>query len=194
MRFQMAHSKAKHNANNRRSDAGLRRRLRGFETAAALVATPVRAVGESRGFAVARLLTNWAEVVGPDLAQTTRPVRISHGKGFGATLTLLVQGAHAPLIEMQKNQIRDKVNACYGFNAVSRITLTQTAPTGFSEGQASFDHKPAAARRSAPSPEICRQAEAIAGGFQDPILSAAIRQMALNNMSKADDNDRKAPK
>ena len=192
MRFQMAQTKAKHNADNRRNDAGLRRRMRGFETAAALVATPVRAVGETRGFAVARLLTNWAEVVGPELAQSTRPVRISHGRGFGATLTLLVQGAHAPLIEMQKDRIREKVNACYGFNAVSRITLTQTAPTGFAEGQASFDHGPKEPRRRPPSPEACRQAEAIAGGFQDPVLSAAIRQMALNTMSKTDDNDRKA--
>lgn len=194
MRFQMAQSKAKHNGDNRRGDASPRRRMRGFETAAALVATPVRAVGETRGFAVARLLTNWAEVVGPELAQSTRPVRISHGRGFGATLTLLVQGTHAPLIDMQLPQIRDKVNACYGFNAVSRITLTQTAPTGFAEGQASFDHAPTAPRHRPPSPELSRQVEAIAGGFHDPVLSAAIRQMALNTMSKADETDRKAPR
>lgn len=69
--------------------------MRGFEAAASLVANRVRSVGESRGFAVARLLTHWQEVVGPELAAHTRPVKISHGKGFGATLVLLVPGARA---------------------------------------------------------------------------------------------------
>ena len=147
----------------KKPDNPTRRRMRGFEAAANLVANRVRTVGESRGFAVARLLTHWAEVVGPDIAAQTRPVKISHGKGFGATLTLLVQGARAPLITMQLDQIRERVNACYGFNAVARITLTQTAA-----------------------------AQAIAEGFPDAQLSAAVRQMALNILSRRDVNDRKA--
>ena len=65
-----------------------RRRMRGFEAAAQLVAHRVKAVGEGRGFAATRLLTHWPEVVGPELAAHTRPVRISHGKSMGATLTL----------------------------------------------------------------------------------------------------------
>src|SRR5690606_14903173 len=72
-----------------------RRRMRGFEAAAQLVASRVKAAGETRGFAVARLLTHWTEVVGPEIAAHTRPVKISHGKGIGATLTLLVPGAQA---------------------------------------------------------------------------------------------------
>ncbi len=171
-----------------------RRRMRGFEVASSLVAQKVRTVGETRGFAVARLLTNWAEVVGPETAARTRPVRISHGRGFGATLTLLVQGAHAPLIEMELPRIREKVNACYGFNAVSKVLLTQTAPTGFSEGQAQFAP---ASRKSVPlppTPEQLHQAEAVAKGFADPALAAAMRQLTLNNLSRRDNNDRKAHK
>lgn len=180
----MAHIKA---------DRPTRRRMRGFEPAASLVAKPVRRVGESRGFAVSRLLTHWAEVVGPDLAGRSRPVRISHGRGFGATLTLLVQGAHAPLIEMELPRIRDKVNACYGFNAISRIALTQTAPVGFAEGQARFEAAPPV--RPAPlSPEQIRRAEDIAGGFDDPVLAGAMRQFALNILSRRDIYDRKAPR
>ncbi|WP_294927341.1 DUF721 domain-containing protein [uncultured Paracoccus sp.] len=166
--------------------------MRGFEPAAVLAAKPIRAASESRGFAVARLLTHWAEVVGPDLARRTRPVRIAHGRGFGATLTLLVEGAHAPLIEMELPRIRDKVNACYGFNAIARITLTQTAPTGFAEGQARFDGAPPKPRAPAPSPGQLADAERIAQGFDDPALAQAMRQFALNTLSRRDDNDRKA--
>ncbi len=167
-----------------------RRRMRGFEAAAQLVAQRVKTVSEGRGFAVARLLTHWQDVVGPELAARTRPVRINHGKGVGATLTLLVPGAQAPLIGMQLEQIRDKVNACYGFNAVSRIVLTQTAPIGFSEGQAEFV---AAPRRDAPpDPQKIAQAEDIASEFDNPALSAAMRRLALNILSRRDANDRKA--
>ncbi len=180
----------------KKPDNPTRRRMRGFEAAANLVANRVRTVGESRGFAVARLLTHWAEVVGPDIAAQTRPVKISHGKGFGATLTLLVQGARAPLITMQLDQIRKRVNACYGFNAVARITLTQTAPTGFAdaggfaEDQAGFAGAPRQPR--APDPAQTAAAQAIAEGFSDAQLSAAVRQMALNILSRRDANDRKA--
>ncbi|WP_041527412.1 DUF721 domain-containing protein [Paracoccus aminophilus] len=166
--------------------------MRGFEAAASLVAQPVRAVGESRGFAVVRLLTNWAEVVGPETAARTRPVRIAHGRGFGATLTLLVSGAHAPLIEMELPRIRDKVNACYGFNAVSKIVLTQTAPTGFSEGQAQFVPAPRKRAETPPTVEQLDAAASVAQGFSDPGLAAAMRQLALNTLSRRDTNDRKA--
>ncbi|MCV2447962.1 DUF721 domain-containing protein [Paracoccus sp. DMF] len=173
-----------------RPDSKPKRRMRGFEPAAQLVAARVKTVGESRGFAVARLLTHWAEVVGPEIAAHSRPVRISHGKGFGATLTLLVTGARAPLVQMQLEQIRDKVNACYGFNAVARIVLTQTAPTGFAEGQVEFS--PAPRRAAPPDPARVAQAEGIAEGFDNHALSAAMRQLALNILSRRDINDRKA--
>ena len=116
------------------------RRSRGFRQASSLLASQIRHAAEGRGFAVARLLTHWAEVVGADVAARARPIKIGHGRGgMGATLTLLTTGPYAPLLEMQLPTIRDRVNACYGYNAISRITLTQTAPTGFAEGQASFD-------------------------------------------------------
>lgn len=174
-------------------DRPARRRMRGFEAAALLVATDIRRGAEKRGFAVARLLTHWPEIVGEQTAAHTRPVKVSHGKGMGATLTLLTTGAQAPLVQMDLPRIRDRVNACYGFNAVSRIALTQTAATGFAEGQASFDHAPANARRKAvPSPERQAQALALAAQFSDPALAGAMRLLALNTLSRRDANDRKA--
>ncbi|WP_258869717.1 DUF721 domain-containing protein [Paracoccus thiocyanatus] len=174
-----------------------RRRMRGFEAAAQLVAPRIKAVGESRGFAAARLLTHWPEVVGPELAARTRPVKISHGKGFGATLTLLVPGAQAPMIAMQLDQIRERVNACYGFNAVARIVLTQTAPVGFAQGEGGFAEGQAAfagapRRPAAPDPQKLAQAQDIAAGFDNPALSAAMRRLALNILSRRDAHDRKA--
>lgn len=174
------------------ADRPPRRRMRGFEAAALLVAPDIRRGAEKRGFAVARLLTHWTEIVGAETAARTRPVKVSHGKGMGATLTLLTTGPQAPLVQMDLPRIRERVNACYGFNAVARIVLTQTAATGFAEGQARFDPAPAARRRAAPSPERLQQAEALAAQFSDPALAGAMRQLALNTLSRRDANDRKA--
>lgn len=179
-----------------------RRRMRGFEPAASLLARDIRKGAESRGFAVTRLLTHWAEIVGPDLARATRPVKVTHGKSFGATLTLLVRGAEAPLIQMQLDSIRDRVNACYGFNAVTRVAITQTAATGFAEGQAQFGPAPAraaiggarapGASPAPPDPRCLAEAEAIAARFADPALATAMRGLALNLMSRRDASNRKA--
>jgi hypothetical protein len=155
------------------------RRLRGFEPAAGFVKDPIRTVGESRGFSVTKLLTAWAEIVGEDLAGHTRPVKIGYGReGFGATLTVLTSAAHAPMVQMSLPRIRDRVNACYGYAAISRISLTQTAATGFEEGQAVFIAKPAI--KSPADPAALRAAAATAEGVRDSTLRAALETLAQN--------------
>lgn len=158
-------------------------RRRGFEPAFSLVSKQVRGAGEARGFAVARLVTHWPEVVGEDLARCTRPVKVGYGRdGMGAALTVLVQGAMAPLVEMQKDRIRDRVNAVYGYNAISRILLTQTSASGFAEGQAQFTAAPAVEK--APDPAILEQASRTADGVSDPGLRAALERLAQNILTR----------
>jgi hypothetical protein len=159
------------------------RRMRGFEPAAGLVKEPIRAAGEARGFAVARLLTHWAEVAGTDLAGKTRPVKIGYGReGMGATLTLLVKSAEAPMVQMGLPALKERVNAVYGYAAISRIHLTQTAPTGFAEGQADF--APAAKAAPKPDPETVARAAEAAVGVGDPTLRAALEMLAQNILTR----------
>ena len=161
------------------------RRHKGFEAAGRLVGDRVRRAGETRGFAVSRLLTHWAEVVGPEIARMARPVKMSYAReGFGATLTLLVSGAAAPLVQMELPRIREKVNACYGYNAVSRVVLTQTAANGFAEPAAAFDHAPPAPPE--PAPEVRQKARETVGDVADPGLRAALEALAQNVLSRPD--------
>lgn len=158
-------------------------RRRGFEPAFSLVKGQVRNAGESRGFAVARLVTHWAEVVGPDIARYTRPIKVGYAQnGMGGALTLLVQGAMAPMIDMQKDQIREKVNAVYGYNAISRVILTQTAATGFAEGQAQFTAAPKVEKPR--DPAILAKASETAAGVSDPSLRAALERLAENILTR----------
>jgi len=162
------------------------RRMRGFEPAAGLLQTRIRKAGETRGFAIARLLTHWPEIVGEATAAVTRPVRVSYRQsGFGATLTLLTTGANAPMIQADLPRIKDKVNACYGYAAISHIRLTQTAPEGFAEGRAQFDHaRPKAAEVPAAPPEPGPEAQSYARKVRDPDLRAAIERLAQNVLSR----------
>lgn len=161
------------------------RRSRGFERTASLVAPQVRVAGESRGFAVSRLLTHWAEIVGADVAAMARPVEISYGRGFGATLSLLTTGANAPIVEMQKERIREKANACYGYAAISRIRITQTAPTGFAEGQVAFDPVAAEVEPTSPDPETARTARDAAAPVADSGLRDALETLGGHVLSAA---------
>lgn len=159
------------------------RRMRGFEAAGGLMARRIQTAGESRGFAVTRLLTHWPEVAGPELAAITRPVKVGYSRdGFGAALTVLVSPAHAPMVEMQKERLRERVNSVYGFNAISRIHLTQTASTGFAEGQADFTYRTQAPTHDLPEPTP--EARAVVGEVGDSDLKRALDQLAQNVLAR----------
>jgi hypothetical protein len=98
---------------------------------------------------------------------------------LGATLVILTTGAQAQMLEMQLPQLREKVNACYGYNAISRIRITQTAPVGFSDGKARFNTAP---KRTFPEPcpETAAKASAIACDIKDEGLRAALAAFGEN--------------
>ncbi|MDF1669240.1 MAG: DciA family protein [Roseovarius sp.] len=159
---------------------------RGFKRTSQLLKDRIRRASESRGFAVSRLLTQWEEVAGPDIASIARPVDVSYGRqGFGATLTVLTTGAQAPMLEMQKEKLRERVNAVYGYNAISRIRLTQTAPTGFAEGKASFEHRPKQAPAKKPDPATQAEAAQMAAPVGDGNLREALEALGQNVLSKS---------
>ncbi|MEM1100064.1 MAG: DUF721 domain-containing protein [Pseudomonadota bacterium] len=164
---------------------GSYQRRNGFQRASTLLEKRIRNAGEARGFAVTRLLTHWSEIVGADIAATARPVKVSYAKGgFGATLTILTTAARAPMLQMQLPGIREKVNTCYGYNAISRIRITQTAATGFAEGQADFAPAPAPETPES-DPVAAAKARGLAGDVTDEGLRAALTALGENVMTSS---------
>jgi len=162
---------------------------RGFSRAATLMQSDIRKASEDRGFAVTRLLTHWTEVVGEAIAKIATPVNVSYGKGgMGATLTLLTTGAQAPMLEMQKEQIREKVNACYGYRAISRVRVTQTAPTGFAEGRVAF--APAPTIKKTPDATMQSVAEDLSKTVENEKLRAALTALGANVLTKQNSDPR----
>lgn len=158
----------------------IKRRGRGFQKTSGLLADRIRKAGEVRGFAVARLLTHWVEIVGEETARMARPVKVSYGReGFGATLTLLAPGAMAPLLQMRLPEIREKVNACYGYAAINHLRVTQTSPEGFAEAPAPFVAAPKKV-----CAERVAEVEDMASEVTDPGLREALESLGHNVLSK----------
>jgi hypothetical protein len=79
------------------------------------------------GFVQSSIVSRWAEIVGERYAKASSPesIRFPAGKKAGGVLTLLVDGAHAPLIQHLTPLIVERVNRFFGYSAINRIVFRQ---------------------------------------------------------------------
>jgi hypothetical protein len=79
------------------------------------------------GFVQSSIVSRWAEIVGERYAKVSSPesIRFPTGKRGGGALTLLVEGAHAPLIQHLAPLIIERVNRFFGYAAINRIIFRQ---------------------------------------------------------------------
>ncbi len=156
-----------------------RRYSRGFTHTASLIEKRVQKTGSARGFAQMRLLTHWDEIVGADIAGIARPVKVSYARqGIGARLTLLARPAHAPELQMQLPRIKERVNASYGYSAISDIRITQTGDAlGFAEPVDPFVHDQPTPTLPTEKAEKLREDVA---NVEDPKLRALLESLGTN--------------
>lgn len=79
------------------------------------------------GFVQGAVVSRWTEIVGERYAKVSTPesIRFPAGKKNGGTLTLSVDGAHAPLIQHLAPMIVERVNLFFGYEAVAKIVFRQ---------------------------------------------------------------------
>ena len=79
------------------------------------------------GFVQDSVVSRWKEIVGERYAKVSLPesIRFPAGKKAGGTLTLLVEGAHAPLLQHLGPMIIERVNRFFGYEAISKIAFRQ---------------------------------------------------------------------
>jgi hypothetical protein len=94
---------------------------------------------EKYGFSSAALLTDWAAIVGGDIASYTQPERLKWARRVeayskvedgaegrpGATLVLRVDGPRAIELQYKSRQILERVNAYFGYRAVIEMRFVQ---------------------------------------------------------------------
>ena len=83
------------------------------------------------GFVQSAIVSRWAEIVGERYARVSSPesIRFPTGKKAGGALTLLVDGAHAPLIQHLTPHIVERVNRFFGYGAIDRVVFRQGRPS-----------------------------------------------------------------
>ena len=82
------------------------------------------------GFIQSSIVSRWKEIVGERYAQVSSPesIKFPAGRKAGGALTLLVDGAHAPLIQHLTPMIVERVNRFFGYAAINRIVFKQGRP------------------------------------------------------------------
>ncbi len=121
------------------------------------------------GFVQSSIVSRWPEIVGVRYAKVSSPesIRFPHGQKSGGILTLLVQGAHAPLMQHLAPLIIERVNRFFGYAAIAKVGYRQGAPLS-----------PAAAPKR---PELCAVPREIGEGLReiaDPELRACLESLA----------------
>jgi len=110
-----------------RKAAGEPQRSRRARSVADLLPAAGGAAFRRFGFVQSSIVSRWQEIVGARYAAVSAPesIRFPPGKKSAGTLTLVVEGAHAPMMQHVAPAIQERVNQFFGYEAVARIAIRQ---------------------------------------------------------------------
>jgi len=86
-----------------------------------------RAAFRRFGFVQSSVVSRWREIVGERYAGVSCPesIKFPPGKRSAGVLTLVVEGAHAPMMQHVAPVIVERVNRFFGYAAVERVAFKQ---------------------------------------------------------------------
>jgi hypothetical protein len=137
------------------------------------------------GFVQSSIVTRWREIVGERYARVSSPesIRFPPGKRSAGVLTLVVEGAHAPMMQHVAPVIVERVNRFFGYAAVERVHfrqgLVQVEKTKARQAPPSLRAIPVElgdSLRAIADPELRACLESLARGLA-PIAAAATRPL-----------------
>jgi len=142
------------------------------------------------GFSSTQILAAWPDIVGPDLAERSRPEKLrwparresddgTAGSSDGATLVVRAEGGDAMELQYASAQIVAKINAIFGWRAVSRLSIRQ-APVNTGQQDA-----------QSPSPAPAKPAKPLDSGTAERIASVEDEELrdALARLGSQIDGD-----
>ncbi|ATI55841.1 MAG: DciA family protein [Sphingomonas sp.] len=127
------------------------------------------------GFVQSALVTRWPEIVGERWAAASAPesLRFPPGQKANGVLTIVVRGAHAPMMQHIAPEIVERVNRFFGYAAVAKLTIRQgdvakrlprSAPVPPREAPAEIGE----GLKTIADPELRAVLEALAAGVHAP--------------------------
>jgi hypothetical protein len=124
-----------------------------------------------QGLGEAKLLSEWAAIVGATLAGHCWPVKLAFPRGQRQEGTLRLRVAPGIAVEIQHREpvILERINAYFGYRAVARLAIVQGPPPLRSE------LPPEPPRPLRPSEQMALQQSL--DGIDDPILREALERL-----------------
>ncbi|WP_106640812.1 DUF721 domain-containing protein [Allosphingosinicella vermicomposti] len=109
---------------NKKADAPRANRARAVSD---LVPQVGQAAFRRFGFIQSSIVTRWREIAGERYAAVSAPesIRFPPGRKSSGVLTLVVEGAHAPMMQHVVPVIVERVNRFFGYPAVERVQFKQ---------------------------------------------------------------------
>lgn len=153
----------------------------------AFIAKALDPSARARGFALTALLSDWPAIAGHALARYTMPDRviwprrhdeevehkIRGHRSQGATLVLRIEGPRAIEIQHRSDQILERVNAYFGYRAITEMRFLQ-GPIG-RKTRTNPTPKPALAAYTLPK----------SAGIQHEGLARALSRLGAGAKSRA---------
>jgi len=129
------------------------------------------------GFVQHAVVSRWGEIVGERYARVSIPesIRFPQGKRAEGVLSLVVSGAHAPMMQHIGPEIVERVNRFFGYQAVARLAIKH--------GDVRRKEK------AAPPPSLKPLSEAMGEslrGIVDPELKAVLEALAAGVAAQGD--------
>jgi len=129
---------------------------------------------KAQGFANTEILARWADIVGPEVAAHSEPMKINWPRPLGedappqpATLVLRVEGPTALEIQHLSAVILERVNRFFGWQAIGRIALRQ----------APLRRREPPKRRPAPDPAVAARIAESLPQVEDEDLRQALARL-----------------
>ncbi|MFT6579829.1 MAG: hypothetical protein ACJAU6_000251 [Alphaproteobacteria bacterium] len=135
-----------------------------------------------RGLAEGGLISDWARIVGPDLASSCQPERLAHPprERSGGTLHIRVHGGAATELQHLEPLILERINGHFGYRAVARLRLLHAPLTAF------LTDPPDESRDPAPlNPDQQANLDTIVAQVDDPELRATLTRIGSAIMARS---------
>lgn len=126
-----------------------------------------------QGFAARELVTRWAEIAGAQIAAHCEPLKMQWPRPVDgqpqepATLVLRVEGPMALEIQHSSDQVLQRVNRFFGWNAVGKLALRQ----------APLSRRPRKTAPQPPDPKAVAQVAVGLAAVEDEELKLALARL-----------------
>lgn len=137
-----------------------------------LVNTTVNEAFARQGFAAIEIVTHWEDIVGPELAGRSEPMRLTWPRRDDpesvGTLVVRVEGAYAIELQHLTPVVMERVNRYFGWRCVGRIVIRQGPVTR----RAAISAAPIE-----PAPAAVEEVAKEIGPFEDESLGQSIARL-----------------